>query len=446
MQSFPLETESASLEQSRDRLMAKISWRLLPFMMVLYVVSYLDRINLSFAALQMNKELQFQPEVYGLGSGIFFLGYCAFGIPSNLIIGRLGPRLWVSLIMVAWGFVTVAMVLVRDPMSFYALRLLLGVAEAGFFPGMLLYLTYWFPQKQYCTAVARFMTAVPIAGVIGSLMAAKTLAMGGIAGLSGWKWLFIVTGIPAVLLGVCVYFWLTDRPSEAKWLSEKEKQLLVETLSNKKPESDSVSSRSESSIHAAFTNPIVWRAALLYFSMSACMYGFQLWLPQILRTFGQSSDSQIALYSALPALAQGVGMQVVAASSDRRNERCFHIVAASVITFLGLTGACLLPGAEFKLASMCFAAFGIWANLGPFWALTRQSLKPLATPAGIAFINSIGGLGGFAGPYLVGLVQQMTPVLPGANVSFVSALIFLAGTSTLTAVLALLSRPKVQVE
>jgi ACS family tartrate transporter-like MFS transporter len=453
MQSLPLKTELASLELSRDRLMAKISWRLLPFMMVLYVVSYLDRINLSFAALQMNAELQFRPEVYGLGSGIFFLGYCAFGIPSNLIIGRLGPRLWISLIMIAWGLVTVAMVLVRDSQSFYALRLLLGVAEAGFFPGMLLYLTYWFPQKQYCTAVARFMTAVPIAGVIGSLMAAKTLAMGGIAGLSGWKWLFIVTGVPAILLGVCVYFWLTDRPSEAKWLNEGEQALLVDTLASEKTKGDSqtsgsskaesrLDSSSESSIRAALTSVIVWRAALLYFSMSACMYGFQLWLPQIIRTFGQATDSQIALFSALPALAQGLGMQVIALSSDNRKERSFHIVASSIITCLGLSGACLLPGAELKLASMCFAAFGIWASLGPFWALTRQSLKPVAQPAGIAFINSIGGLGGFAGPFLVGLVQQANVVAPGTSPSFFGALVLLAGTSVMTAILAIISRPK----
>ncbi|MBU6452791.1 MAG: MFS transporter [Cyanobacteria bacterium REEB67] len=462
----PIETSNAASEASRRRLVSKITWRLLPFLLILYVVSYLDRINLSFAALQMNADLHFKPEVYGFGSGIFFLGYCLFGIPSNLIIERLGPRRWISLIMVAWGFVTLGMCLVWDVNSFYALRFTLGLAEAGFFPGMLLYLTYWFPPKQYGMAVARFMTAVPLAGVIGSLMAAKTLAMGGLAGLAGWKWLFLVTGAPAILLGICVFFILADRPDQAKWLSLEEKaevlamigaktQIAAEAVGDKQsealPNAAAQSSKisqakpnQESSIYAAFTSLLVWRAAGLYFSMSVCMYGFQLWLPQIVQTFGKTDDSQTALLSALPAVAQGFGMQMIAANSDRTGERRFHVVAAALITCVGLLAACLLPGSFFKLSGMCLAAFGIWGTLGPFWALTRQSLKPVAQPAAIAFINSIGGLGGFVGPYLVGLVQKLYSApnaVPGRGESFASALILLASAALITALIAALSKP-----
>jgi ACS family tartrate transporter-like MFS transporter len=441
-----------------DRLLAKVSLRLLPFLLVLYIISYLDRINLSFAALQMNADLHLSDEAYGIGSGIFFFGYCAFGIPSNLVIERLGPRKWISVIMVAWGLVTVCMCLVRDQNTFFALRLILGVAEAGFFPGMLLYLTYWFPPDKYGMAVARFMTAIPLAGVLGSLMAAKAFSLGGIGGLAGWKWLFIVTGLPAVLFGIAAFFFLADRPSQAKWLTTEE-GLAIEALTGKKAispaslvKADSAdvpstaqghankSAHSEASIAAAFKSSIVWRFAFLYFSMSVCMYGFQLWLPQIVQTFGHSSqsntDSQTALLSAIPALFQALGMQAIAASSDRRCERRWHVVASSVITCVGLLSACLLADAWLKLAGLSLAAFGIWGTVGPFWALTRSCLRPKAQPAGIAFINSIGGLGGFFGPYLVGLVKHLVPSLLGHNSSFASALVLLSGAAVVTGILA----------
>jgi ACS family tartrate transporter-like MFS transporter len=415
-----------------------VSLRLLPFLLVLYVISYLDRINLSFAAHPMMADLHLSDQAYGFGGGIFFFGYCAFGIPSNFIIAKLGPRRWISSIMVAWGLVTLCMCFVRDQNTFFALRLTLGIAEAGFFPGMLLYLTYWFPPARYGMAVARFMTAVPLAGVLGSLMAAQTLSMSGAAGLAGWKWLFIVTGFPAVLFGIVTFFYLADRPGQAKWLSAEEAAIIEAQTAREKNNAEAA----KISVWDAFKTLITWRFAFLYFSMSVCMYGFQLWLPQIIQTFGRTSDSQTALLAAIPAVLQGLGMQVIAASSDKRGERRFHLLAACVITCVGLMSACLLPGSWFKLAGMSLAAFGIWGTLGPFWALARSNLRPAAQPAAIAFINSIGGLGGFVGPYLVGIVKHATPALFGANSDFAGALILLAATAVLTAILALTSPVK----
>jgi ACS family tartrate transporter-like MFS transporter len=278
-----------------------------------------------------------------------------------------------------------------------------------------------------------------------------------LGGLAGWKWLFVITGLPAVLCGIASYFFLVDRPSQAKWLTEEE-GLAIEKLTGKKAVGErgavtavapcdeetktqaqaqaNKSARAEASIAAALKSTMVWRFAFLYFSMSACMYGFQLWLPQIVQTFGHGSDSQTALLSAIPAVFQGLGMQVIAGSSDRRCERRWHVVASSVITCIGLMAACLLGEAWLKLAGLSLAAFGIWGTVGPFWALTRSCLKPQAQPAGIAFINSIGGLGGFVGPYLVGVVKQLVPSLLGHDSSFAGALVLLAAAAVLTALLA----------
>jgi len=442
-------TQTISNTSDVTRLLARVSTRLLPFLLILYVISYLDRINLSFAALQMQGDLRLTDENFGFGSGIFFFGYCAFGIPSNLAIERFGPRRWISSIMVAWGLVTLAMCLVGDQNSFYALRLLLGIAEAGFFPGMLLYLTRWFPPAQYGLAVARFMIAIPLAGVVGSLIAAPTLSLAGFLGLAGWKWLFLLTGMPAIIFGVLTFFLLADRPSEAKWLS-REEGLTIEKLTACKnydnvPGADPPApvAEADSSILAAFSSVRVWRFALLYFSMAVCMYGFQLWLPQIIKSFGHLSDSQSALLSAIPAVFQGLGMYFVAGSSDRRNERRLHVVASAVITITGLLAACFFDASWVRLLGVSLAAFGIWGSVGPFWALTRSCLKTSAQPAGIAFINSVGGLGGFFGPYFVGLVKTLVPNLNGANSSFAGALVLLSAAALLTIILALTSpRPQ----
>ena len=427
-------TDGAELAPDLLVVLRKVSIRLLPFLLILYIVSYLDRINLSFAALDMNQELRFSDESFGFGAGIFFLSYCLFGIPSNLVIEKLGPRLWISTIMVIWGIITVSMCLVHDPMTFYILRFALGAAEAGFFPGMLLYLTYWFPAKVYGTAVARFMTAIPLAGLLGSLVAAKAMDMSGTLGLPGWKWLFLVTGAPAILLGLLVPLLIPNKPGEAKWLSKEEAACLEAALPQKKaPAEDSIGAAKVSpQILSAFKSLAIWRFALLYFSLTIAMYGFQLWLPQIIKTFG-SSNVETSLLSALPALFQALGMLLIAFSSDRLSERRFHVAAASTCTVLGLALTCLSSTPWIKLAGLCLGAFGIWGAVGPFWALARESLTIEAQGAGIAFINSVGNLGGFAGPYIVGLIKQYTH-------AFESSLEALGAAAIISAVLAVTSK------
>lgn len=420
-----------------EKLIVHVSWRLLPFLLVLYVVSYLDRINLSFAALQMNEQLKFSDQTFSFGAGIFFIGYCAFGIPSNVVIKRLGPRRWISTIMIAWGIVTVAMCLVRDAMTFYILRFVLGAAEAGFFPGMLLYLTFWFPPKQYGTAVARFMSAIPLAGLLGSVVAAKAFEMNGLYGLEGWKWLFVVTGFPAIALGVLVLYLLPDRPHQARWLSLEQKNMLADLLS-RAAVPEQVDS-GQISVFATLKNTVVWRFALLYFSATVCMYGFQLWLPQIIKSCGWTNNSAIALLSAIPALMQAFGMLAVAASSDRSGERRYHVAASSAITCAGCLAAAFLPGWT-KLAGLSLAAFGIWGTVGPFWALTRSSLSARAQPTGIAFINSVGNLGGFVGPMLIGEIKHLTSAFGNASGEFGSALLLLAFTAVITALLAVTAK------
>lgn len=435
------------IRSEEEKLLARVSWRLLPFLLVLYIVSYLDRINLSFAALEMNAQLKFSDQVFSLGAGIFFLGYCLFGIPSNVVIKRLGPRRWISTIMVAWGIVTVAMCLVKDALSFYVLRFTLGATEAGFFPGMLLYLTFWFPPKQYGTAVARFMSAIPLAGLLGSFVAAKAFEINGLWGLEGWKWLFIVTGVPAIALGIAVLFLLPDRPHQARWLSAEQKSMLENLLASHASQSlasqsnlsnsDDAKSNEQLSVWATLKNLVVWRFALLYFSTTVCMYGFQLWLPQIIKTFGSATNSSVAMLSAIPALMQALGMLVIAASSDRSGERRYHVVASSGITVLGLVAATYLPD-SLKLAGLSLAAFGIWGTVGPFWALTRSSLSVPAQPTGLAFINSVGNLGGFVGPMLIGLIKHVTGSYAGGE--FGSALLLLASTAVFTAFLAITTK------
>lgn len=437
-------------------LLRRISWRLIPFLLVLYIVSYLDRINLSFAALEMNAALKFSDQVFGMGAGIYFIGYCVFGIPSNLIIKRFGPRRWISFIMVVWGLVTLMMCSIKDANTFYLLRFVLGAAEAGFFPGMLYYLTTWFPPRQYGVAVARFMSAIPLAGLLGSFVAARAFELSGMGGIAGWQWLFLITGFPAIALGLCVFFFLPDSPHQVRWLSKQEADRVTSAIiggsasaaangrcdsksdtdtksANFSSNSSNSSNSSKSSKSCRFFSGLIWRFALLYFSSSVCMYGFQLWLPQIIKTFGYEKSSLVALLAAIPALFQAGGMLTVAASSDRYCERRLHIVGSSVLTGTGCLIAAIAPGGWLKLMGLSIAAFGIWGTVGPFWALARACLGK-DSAAGIAFINSVGAQGGFVGPDLIGRIKALN-----VGGDFNAALYLLASTAVLTSVLAITS-------
>ena len=380
-------------------------------MFLLYIVAYLDRINVGFAALQLNQALNFDPAVFGLGAGIFFIGYFLFEIPSNLIMERVGARIWIARILLTWGIISSATMFVRGPLTFYTLRFLLGIAEAGFFPGMILYLTYWFPAEARGRAIARFMTATAMAGVIGGPVSGVLLKMNGIAGLAGWQWLFLIEGLPAVVLGFVTLVYLPDSPASASWLNSDEKAWIASRLEREREET---LRRGHGTLREALSSRLVWTLSVIYFPVIIGFYGISLWLPQIVQSFSGLSDLMVGFVSAVPYLAATIGMVIIGRNSDRNHERRWHVAISALCGAAGLTAAAFLkvPGAE--LAALAFAAVGIWGTLGPFWAMSADFLSGTGAAAGIALINSVGNLGGFAGPYLIGVVLSRTHRFAGS--------------------------------
>jgi len=417
-------------------LYSKLTRRLIPFMFLLYIVSYLDRINVGFAALQLNAALNFDPAVFGFGAGIFFIGYFIFEIPSNLIMQRVGARVWIARILVTWGVISSAMMFVRGPLTFYILRFLLGLAEAGFFPGMILYLTYWFPAEARGRAVARFMTATAMAGVIGGPVSGLLLKMNGISGLAGWQWLFLVEGLPAVVLGFVTLIYLPNDPKGAAWLSAEEKEWIEAKLA---AEHQHVLQHGHVSLGGAISSGRVWTLSFIYFSVIISFYGISLWLPQIVQSFSGMTDLMVGFTSAIPYLAAAIGMVIIGRSSDNSGERPKHVAASALVGAAGLMAAAFLKAPVAELAALAVAAVGIWGTLGPFWAMSSRILAGTAAAAGIALINSIGNLGGFAGPYLIGLVRSRTNSFTGALIALavfplVGALVTLLSNSRTTSV------------
>ena len=391
-----------------EKTLAKVANRLIPYMFSLYILSYLDRINVSFAGLQMYTDLKMTDKDFGFGLAVFFIGYFLFGAPGNLAMEKIGARKWISAIMVVWGGITMALALANSTHSFYALRFFLGAAEAGFFPGMILYLTYWFPEKQRGVAVAKFMAAIPAAGVLGGLISSKILEMGGMMGLPGWKWLFLITGFPSVLMGIITLFFLTDNPDDAKWLSADEKAWLkAEVKKDRQKAAQTDSSQSVQLFNRETTGSLVL-LSLLYFSLTLGMYGFQLWLPKIIKGFGGLTDSQTALVTVLPAIFQAVGMIAIAKSSERFGERRLHVAASATIAAAGFVLTSLIDNPWLALVTLSMTAFGIWGTVGPFWSLSTGILPARIKAAGIGFVNSTGNLGGFVGPYIVGAIKEST--------------------------------------
>jgi MFS transporter, ACS family, tartrate transporter len=382
----------------------KVRRRLIPFLFLLYVVAYLDRINVSFAALQMNEVLGFTSAVYGFGAGIFFVSYVLLEVPSNLMLDRVGVRRWIARIMITWGIASSAMVLVQGTWSFYALRFLLGAAEAGFFPGIILYLTRWFPAEDRARAIALFMTATALAGVIGGPVSGLLLSMQGIGGLHGWQWLFLLEGVPAIVLGFVVLIWLPERPAEAKWLDAAERDWLVARLQQE----EALQASAHVSFGTALRSGRLWLLALLYFSIIQAFYGVSFWLPQILQSLSGLADLQVAFLSALPYVVAAAGMVLVARRSDRSGNRAGLVAVSACVGAVGFAGAALVQSPVASLAALSIAALGIWGTLGPFWAMPPAFLRGAAAAGGIAVINSVGNIGGFIGPYAVGYVRQAT--------------------------------------
>lgn len=388
------------------RAVRKAQWHLLPFLILLYIVSYLDRINVSFAALTMNQDIGLSQFAFGFGSGAFFLGYFIFEVPSNLILTKVGPRLWIARIMISWGLVTMAMVLAAGPTSFAILRFLLGLAEAGFFPGLILYLTYWFPQSSRAKAVALFMTATPLAGLIGSPISGWLLGLHGLAGLAGWQWLFLLEGFPAVLFGILVLGRLPGKPQDASWLSDEERHALVEALG---AEDRAIACRHLSGLRDGLVNPKVWLGGWIYFCMVVAMYGLVMWLPQIIAQAAKGTGLMgVSLLVMVTYACAMVGMIAIGASSDRCGERRRHVMGALGLCLVGMLLLGAGSGLGTVLAGASLAAMGIWGMIGPFWSLGTTFLTGQAAAAGIALINSLGNLGGFVGPFLMGALKTRT--------------------------------------
>ncbi|HNZ65056.1 MAG TPA: MFS transporter [Smithella sp.] len=387
------------------RAIRRMTLRLIPFMFILYIVAYLDRVNVGFAALQMNAELQLSHATFGLGSGIFFIGYFLFEIPSNLILHKIGARIWIARIMISWGVIASAMMFVAGPTSFYTLRFLLGFAEAGFFPGMILYLTYWFPRKYLARNVALFMTATALAGVVGGPVSGALLEMHGLGGLSGWQWLFLLEGLPAVLLGLAVFFYLPDRPENSAWLPEEEKAWLRGQLEQEEKEKTGYP---EQGLFQTVRSGRVWVLCMVYFTLVVAMYGIAFWMPLMLKSIGGLSDFLVGVVSTFPYLAAAGFMVIVATSSDRTGDRRLHMAGALVMASIGFGLSVLTDSLVGSVFCLAVAAAGIWGALGPFWAFAGSFLRGTGAAGGFALINSIGNLGGFTGPYLMGCLRDST--------------------------------------
>jgi D-galactonate transporter len=383
---------------------AKVTWRLLPFLFLCYVFAYLDRVNVGFAKLQMMDDLGFSEAVYGLGAGIFFVGYLLFEIPSNVIMLKVGARLWITRIMVTWGVISGAMMFVTTPTSFYILRFLLGVAEAGFIPAVLLYLTYWFPANRCGKVTALFFTGIPMSGVIGGPLSGLILGtMDQVQGLAAWQWLFVLEAIPTVVLGCVAFFLLDDRIADAKWLTSKEKAVLEHNLSQ------DAHGKQLNSMRDGIMNPRVWLLSLIYLFFTMGLYGISFWLPTIVKASGVSDPMHIGMLTTIPYAAATVAMIMAGRSSDKRNERRWHLAIAGIGGAVGLVWSVLYAdNTPIALMGLTLATMGIMATISQFWTLPPAILGGAAAATGIALANSVGSVSGLIAPSLLGLVKTMT--------------------------------------
>ena len=412
---------------SDEALYKKIRWRLLPYLLLLYVIAWFDRVNVGFAALQMNEDLGFSPAVFGLGAGIFFIGYALCEVPSNLILARVGARRWIGRIMVSWGIVSVAMMFVRDATSFYVLRFLLGVAEAGFLPGILFYLGAWFPKRERARAISWFMIGIPLSTVFGGPIAGLLLGMDGMQGLQGWQWLFLLEGLPAILLGIVTWLMLPDSPRQARFLSDAERERVMAQLAAEEAQTHAQHSPN---LRKALLHPTVWLLGLVLFACQTGSYGLTLWIPQIVKGISGAGELAVGFISALPYAAAALAMLLVGASSDRSGERFWHVAVPSFVGAIGFAASAFLLSPVPGMLALTVAAVGDLSTRGPFWALPPRFLAGSSLAAGIALINTMGSLGGFVGPYAVGYIREETGSFTG-GLLLLSGLLVFAGVATL---------------
>jgi ACS family tartrate transporter-like MFS transporter len=407
--------------------MARVTWRLLPFLLLLYIVSWLDRVNVGFAKLQMNADLGFSETVYGVGAGIFFVGYALFEIPSNLLLVKFGARLWIARIMITWGLISASMMFVHDATTFYAMRFVLGVAEAGFLPGIVYYLSQWFPREQRARAVSWFMIGIPLSVVFGGPLSGWLLGFDGYLGLKGWQWLFIVEGLPAVFLGFVVLVFLTDKPADARWLAPEQRQWLSERIES---EHQAAQKKHGISVIAALRHPTVWLLAFIMFCCQTGSYGLTFWVPSIVKGLSGYTNLEVGFFSALPYIAAAAGMVLIARSSDRSGERFLHVAIPTAIGALGFIATGLMHSPIPAMIALTVAAVGDYGTRGPFWAMPGKFLSGSAAAGAIGLINAMGAVGGAIGPPAVGYLKDVTGSFVGP-MYLLSGILFAGSVMTL---------------
>ena len=394
-------------------------WRLMPFLFLLYIVAYLDRINMSFAVLQMRGQLGLSERVIGRAGGMFFIGYFFFQLPSNLVLEKVGVRRWISALMIAWGVISCFMVFVRGPFSFYAMRFLLGAAEAGFFPGMILYMKRWFPASARARAVAWFMTANPIAGIVGSPISGALLGLKG-AGFTGWQWMFLIEGVPAILLGISVFATLTDSPYEAEWLKGDERTWLLQKLESERQSEPVVV---QEDFWKVLVSGRIWLLSIIYFGVSTTMYGVTLWLPSVIRVLSGLSYFWTGIVAMLPFLLTAATMVLLGMRSDRTGERRWHTAIPAFIAAVGLVVAGYGTSTITVVAGIAIGVAFAEGMVGPFWAMATSRMAGLSAAAGIAVVNSLANLGGYFGPDIIGFFRSANGGFRGGMLAIAAVLV-----------------------
>lgn len=397
--------EISALEK---RTIKKVSLRIIPFIFILYIIAFLDRVNIGYAALDMNQELGLTAKTLGFISGIFFLGYFIFEIPSNIFMNKFGARKWLARIMITWGAAVVITAWVQSPTQLTIFRFLLGVAEAGFAPGVILYITFWFRPKERARTFALFLTAMAVSNIIGAPLSTWIMDNISWASMSGWRWLFILTGAPAIVAGIVTYFYLTDRPQDAKWLTDEEKEWLISELD--KDNGTDKTNNNHTNLGVVFRDWKVWRLALTYFAWVTGLYGIGLWLPTIIQAFSsQLTTTQVGWIATIPYILGGITMILWALHSDRSGERKMHTAIPKLVGAIGLVGAGFFASSPImSMIMVSIATIGLYSFMGSFWSLASATLSASAAVVGIAVINSFGNLGGFLGPYVVGYLRDAT--------------------------------------
>jgi D-galactonate transporter len=396
---------TGAADSDLERTYKKVFWRIVPFLMLCYVVAYLDRVNVGFAKLQMAQDLGFSETIYGLGAGLFLIGYFIFEVPSNVLLHRIGARVWIARIMITWGLISAAFMFVSTPTSFYVMRFLLGAAEAGFYPGVILYMTYWYPAKRRAKIIALFMSAIPVAGIFGNPLSGWIMdAFQSTVGLRGWQWMFLIEAVPALIMGIAVLLYLDNSIKAAKWLNDGEKRALAREI-----EIDQQGSQTYASTAAIFKDGRIWHMSLIYFCFVMGQYALTFWMPTLIKSTGVTGNLNIGLFSAIPFGCAVIAMNLFGRSADARSERRWHLIIPALMGAVGfIVAASFVGNTTVAVIALSVAAAGVLTCAPLFWSLPTSFLSGAAAAVGIATINSVGNLAGFVSPYLVGYLKDLT--------------------------------------